>query len=269
MSAQTLTARLRSLDFSDWVGAVFFMACATVIFTRASQFSILLLPVFAHQVLASSSFLLWRTAPKKQSIKWYARAAAYGATFAVPVLVTLVQMWRPRWLVPIPHLQLTPVGGCLWIYGSVFGLWSLWYLRRSFSIEPEARELRTSGPYKIARHPIYAAFILQYTGILLVRLSVTLSLIYVFWFALMFVRARFEEQVLESAFPAYAAYRQQVGMFGPRFLRLLSKPDERPTLADGSPTTSGPNTVATAGSQTGESPNLSGRSITPLMPEST
>ena len=229
--AQTLAGRLRSLDFSDCVGTLFFLGSAIVIFTRASQFSILLLPIFLHQLLAAASFLIFRTAPKNQSITWYARAAAYGACFAVPVLVTVVQMWRPRWLIPVPNLHMGAVGGALWIYGSVFGLWSLWYLRRSFSIEPEARELRIDGPYKIARHPIYAAFILEYTGILLVHLSVTLSLIYMVWFALMFVRARFEEQVLESAFPAYEAYRQQVGMFGPRLFKGSNKGDVRPTDA--------------------------------------
>ena len=36
--------------------------------------------------------------------------------------------------------------------GSVLGLWPLWYLRHSFSLEPEARTLVVAGPYRLARH---------------------------------------------------------------------------------------------------------------------
>lgn len=232
--AQPLAARSRygNRDISDWVGALFFIGGAATVFWHTSQFSILLLPILAHEILAASSFLIWRTAPKRQFIAWPARAAAYISSFAFPVLVTLAEMWRPNWLASNPNSHLRLIGGCLWIYGSMFGLWALWSLRRSFSIEPVARELRTGGPYKIARHPIYSSYILQYTGILLARPSVLIALVYVFWFVMMIVRARIEEGVLESAFPAYKAYRQEVGMFCPRFFRRASKRQLHTSLGD-------------------------------------
>lgn len=220
--AQRLTSKLRNHYWADWVGALFFTASAAVILSRASEFSILLLPIIAHGILAATSFLIWRTAPKRQSIKWYARAAAYGATFAVPILVAVAHQLRVVCLVPTQNTYLCAVGSVLWIFGSLYGLRALWSLRRSFSIEPEARDLRTDGPYRIARHPIYACHILQYTGVLLLWFTVPLGLICLFWFVLMYVRVRFEEQVLRSAFPDYEAYCRKVGMFGPRLLQRAS-----------------------------------------------
>ncbi len=233
LSTRLLAASFKKHSISDVVGALFFIASAAFILRDAAQFSILLLPSIAYEVLAATSFLIWRTAPKRQPIPWYARATAYSATFAFPILVTLAEMWRPQCLAPTLNSHLRAVGGCLWIFGCFFGLWALWHLRRSFSIEPEARELSTGGPYKIARHPIYTSRILLYTGILIMRPSVPLALIYLIWFGLMFVRTRFEEQVLQSAFPAYEAYRRQVGMFAPRLFKRPSQPQlqEAPSAA--------------------------------------
>jgi len=36
------------------------------------------------------------------------------------------------------------------------------------------------------------------------------------WLALLAVRIRYEERVLEGVFPEYAAYRARVGALGPR-----------------------------------------------------
>ncbi|HSS94668.1 MAG TPA: hypothetical protein VLR46_11855, partial [Candidatus Dormibacteraeota bacterium] len=39
--------------------------------------------------------------------------------------------------------------------GLAYSVWGLAYLRRSFSIIPEARRLVTGGPYGLSRHPVY------------------------------------------------------------------------------------------------------------------
>jgi len=276
LSVEALGARAKELNLSDWAGALFFVTSAAILFTRAKEFSILLLPIVAHEVLIAASFLIWRTAPKRQSVRWYARVAAYGASFAFPILVTFTQMWRPHWVVLTTDTHIRTVGALLWLYGSLFGLWALWFLRRSFSIEPEARELRTEGPYRLARHPIYASHILQYTGFLLFRLTVPFALIYLFWFGLMFIRVRFEEGVLQAAFPAYEGYREEVGMFGPRLFRRASKRqildlrgEARPVFADAPPQQSYPYAVAIAAGQTVGSSHLSGRIVTPIAQQST
>jgi protein-S-isoprenylcysteine O-methyltransferase Ste14 len=93
----------------------------------------------------------------------------------------------------------------------------VWHLRRSFSVEPEARALVTTGPYRFARHPIYAVYLLVNAGILLGHLTVPFAAVLAVWIGLMVLRIRYEEAVLTNAFPDYRAYRARVGAFGPRF----------------------------------------------------
>ena len=76
-------------------------------------------------------------------------------------------------------------GSYLWLMSSILGLWPLWYLRRSFSLEPEARQLVVAGPYRLARHPIYAVYILNNTGIWLRTLSMPFLSCCSLWFALL------------------------------------------------------------------------------------
>jgi protein-S-isoprenylcysteine O-methyltransferase Ste14 len=76
--------------------------------------------------------------------------------------------------------------------------------------------LVTGGVYRIVRHPLYAGLIWMFTGA---------SLVFQNWLALaatvfiflpaMFYRAKLEENVLLAQFPAYAEYRNRVGMFFP------------------------------------------------------
>jgi protein-S-isoprenylcysteine O-methyltransferase Ste14 len=104
----------------------------------------------------------------------------------------------------------------LWLGGALLCLWPLWYLRRNFSVEPEARDLVTEGPYRWARHPVYAVYLLVNSGILLSHLTAPLALLMTGWLALLLIRVRYEEDVLSRAFPQYREYRRRVGAFGPR-----------------------------------------------------
>jgi len=89
-------------------------------------------------------------------------------------------------------------------------------MRRSFSIEPAARELATDGPYRIARHPIYATQILEYAGIWMLHATIPLAAVLVVWLAVLRIRMGYEERVLREEFPEYASYRRRVGALGPR-----------------------------------------------------
>jgi hypothetical protein len=68
----------------------------------------------------------------------------------------------------------------------------------------------------LARHPIYAAYLVQYLGIWLGHLTVPFGIAVLAWLGLIAARIHYEEMVLQSTFPQYAEYRRQVGMFGPR-----------------------------------------------------
>src|SRR3977135_4734080 len=49
--------------------------------------------------------------------------------------------------------------------GLAYSVWGLAYLRRSFSIIPEARRLVMGGPYGLSRHPVYLGEIVTAIGI--------------------------------------------------------------------------------------------------------
>jgi protein-S-isoprenylcysteine O-methyltransferase Ste14 len=170
------------------------------------------------------------------------RIAAYGSTLLIPVFVRLATVYRPSLVVTAPPAGLRIAGASLWLFGVVLAFWPLWHLRGSFSVEPAARRLVTSGPYQIARHPIYVSYGLNYAGLLLLHLTAPMVAVVVIWVGLTIVRTRFEERVLAGAFPEYAAYRRRVGAFGPvpRRGRALAEDDALPgryeSRAIGSPT---------------------------------
>jgi protein-S-isoprenylcysteine O-methyltransferase Ste14 len=206
----------RNRRFSDWFGFVFFLFFAGFLFWRAPRLGLLMLPGVLHELLTAFCFLLRRN-PKASLSGLGPRIAAYGATFLMPVVVITMTARYAGWfqLSHSPILQW--IGLLAWFAGVPLMLFGLWNLRRAFSIEPQARELVTGGPYRFARHPIYAGYLLQYLGILLAHLNLVLGIAFTAWLVLVIFRIRNEERVLSAAFPQYRSYRRQVGMFGPRF----------------------------------------------------
>jgi protein-S-isoprenylcysteine O-methyltransferase Ste14 len=84
---------------------------------------------------------------------------AFGAT-AGPLLV------RPG---NVPALVPAAFAASLMITGTVFQVACKLTLRRSFGIAPANRGLIIAGPYKLVRHPIYASYLINQTGFLLLN----------------------------------------------------------------------------------------------------
>jgi protein-S-isoprenylcysteine O-methyltransferase Ste14 len=93
----------------------------------------------------------------------------------------------------------------LMLVGTIFSIYCLHYLGRSFSIMASARELVTHGPYGVVRHPLYLAEGISTVGIVLLNWSVGAMLLGLAQMALQFRRMHNEEKVLRAAFPVYAA----------------------------------------------------------------
>jgi protein-S-isoprenylcysteine O-methyltransferase Ste14 len=91
-------------------------------------------------------------------------------------------------------------------FGITWALYSLSYLGRRFSIVPEARGLVTSGPYRLARHPIYQGEIIAGFGLVLPTLLSLHAVVFVIFLAAQLARTYFEEGVLRSTYPQYEAY---------------------------------------------------------------
>ncbi len=204
--------------WSDWVGVAVFTAIGVNLYRQSPEFGILILPGILQELIVAASFLL-RRRQRHAASGWMPRVVAYLNSFGVMVFLLYAAGRHPDWIRPTSDPDLRIAGAFLWLGGAVLSLWPLWYLRRSFSVEAEARDLVTSGPYRWARHPIYAVYLLINGGILLRHFTFPLATVLAGWLALLLVRMRYEERVLVTAFPHYLDYRRRVGAFGPRLVR--------------------------------------------------
>jgi protein-S-isoprenylcysteine O-methyltransferase Ste14 len=209
---------------SDWAGFAFFsgwtlinLVLAAGVFRRTPAVAILLVPTFVHDAVIAWAFL-FRKPLRKRAEGWAPRLSAYAATLLVPVFCFVAGRWYPEWMRNSSSSLFTS-GIVLWLMGAYMGVWSVIRLRKAFSIEPQARMLVTDGPYRLARHPVYASYLLQYAGLVVSHLTPALVMLYVAWLCVVTIRMRYEEQVLTAAFPEYEDYRRRVGRFLPRLTR--------------------------------------------------
>src|SRR6185437_2899930 len=204
---------VRSL--SDWIGCAFFSAFALTLPLTSGNTGLLLLPPMIYELVVAVTFLIRGRA--RRSLRGFGpRAAAYGATFLLPVFLWSAQRWAPDLVAMSFVPSFRRAGATIWLIGSVLAFWPIWYMRRSFSIEPAARVLATDGPYRLARHPIYATQILMYVGIFLLHATPAFALALIAWFVVLYVRVGYEERVLAAEFREYEHYQSRVGAFWPR-----------------------------------------------------
>lgn len=148
-----------------------------------------------------------RKTPRHKAPGVVPRVAAVGGTYLGVALM----------LLPMPPLGWAPlfVSALLVLGGTVFALYAIASLGRSLSVMAEARALVTSGPYRLIRHPLYLGEAVMLVGI---------AIQYVSWMALALLavqlacqvqRMKYEEGVLEQAFPEYGAYRARTARLIP------------------------------------------------------
>lgn len=107
-------------------------------------------------------------------------------------------------------------GDLLATAGLAYSVWGLAYLRRSFSIIPEARRLVTGGPYSFSRHPVYLGEVATAVGINLATAGWLGGLAVGYFIVCELLRIRWEEGVLERAFPdEYPGYASRVSRYFP------------------------------------------------------
>ena len=102
--------------------------------------------------------------------------------------------------------------GIFWIMtlATLLTIWGMWYLRRSFSITVEARELITTGPYRYLRHPIYFGEMLAAAAVTVWRFSWVNAVVLTLFLGIQLFRTRMEEEKLEKNFPAFKDYKGKV-----------------------------------------------------------
>jgi protein-S-isoprenylcysteine O-methyltransferase Ste14 len=105
--------------------------------------------------------------------------------------------------------------------GLAYTIWSLAYLRRSFSIIPEARQLVVGGPYSLSRHPLYLGEAVAAIGFLVPTIGWPGALLVILVLFSQYIRLQAEERVLSGEFPEYANYARRVPRYLPDPRRLL------------------------------------------------
>jgi protein-S-isoprenylcysteine O-methyltransferase Ste14 len=88
-------------------------------------------------------------------------------------------------------------------------LGSLGFLGRSFSLVAAHRGIRTGGPYRWVRHPVYASYVVAHLGYLLLNPTWWNAAVLVTVTGFQLVRIRHEEALL-SEDQEYVGYRDRV-----------------------------------------------------------
>jgi protein-S-isoprenylcysteine O-methyltransferase Ste14 len=148
---------------------------------------------------------LTRTTPREARTDYQALVATLGM-FIPPLLM------RPM----VHFVVLTPIGMAFETIGVIFQLLGLilmqvarLYLGRRFGLLPANRGLVIRGPFRLIRHPIYAAWILTAGGTSMAVPTIRNFALAVLTIPFMVWRIALEEELLDHD-PQYLAYRQRV-----------------------------------------------------------
>lgn len=102
----------------------------------------------------------------------------------------------------------------LWMtIATLFTTWSMWILRRSFSITVEARALVTAGPYRWVRHPVYIGEVMAVFAVMVWRMSILNITIFTLFVSIQGLRAYWEEQKLLRTLPDYRNFADRSWWF--------------------------------------------------------
>ncbi|MDH4022569.1 MAG: isoprenylcysteine carboxylmethyltransferase family protein [Gammaproteobacteria bacterium] len=136
-----------------------------------------------------------------------------------PRVVALIGAFATTTFIALPPVEVSPgvelLADVIVLAGCALCILCLAWLGRSFSIMAQARQLVTAGPYRFARHPLYACEAVMLAGIILRNpswLALTIASVALFF---QYLRIRNEEAVLRSVFPEYASYALQTPMLLP------------------------------------------------------
>lgn len=149
----------------------------------------------ASETLAAVLFLV-RSEPVTVSVDPIDWVLAISATFA------------PFFFAPAAW-GILPEAKLMLVAGTTIQIAGLISLNRSFGLVAAKREIKTAGMYRIVRHPLYASYLLSFSGYVLANTSVTNLAVYVTTMILLFSRLLREERHL-ALDAQYRAYMSQV-----------------------------------------------------------
>ncbi len=143
-------------------------------------------PILVVTELAFAFFFICRKQAEDVSRSWWDWLATVGGT-AAPLLLRATA--APHDLLAAEALQ---------IFGAVGSLLGILFLNRSIGVVPAYREVKTSGVYRLVRHPLYSAYTLTNLGYVLSNRSVWNVAVLAAGFAFQVARIFNEERLLQQ-----------------------------------------------------------------------
>ena len=152
--------------------------------------------------------------------------AASGILRLLAILIAVVLLSTTRIPVRWLYIQLWPAGFWpFWLGAAVtvadllFAIWARVHLGRNWSSSvtiKEGHELITSGPYAMARHPIYTGILTGFLGTVIALSQMRGLIAFVLIFLVLWLKLRREEQWMRSQFgETYAAYAHKTASLVP------------------------------------------------------
>ncbi len=145
-----------------------------------------------------------RPAPRARDGRLLPRVAGLAGTVMLVVVGALPQ-GDPLY---VPPAWFGGVSTAMSLVAFTLAVYGLLYLRRSLSIIPEVRRLVTGGPYRVVRHPLYAAEILAAFAFVLVNPGALVAVVLAPFVFTQLQRSKYEERLLTEAYPHYREYAQ-------------------------------------------------------------
>src|SRR5438046_3196853 len=187
---------------SDWAGCLTCIALVTVSVYQMPRASVVVVPLVIPDLLRAYAFLI--RGQKFASLPgMLPKLASYAGGFAAFVLFNLFSYFRPQWTMHNDGAIAT-LGLLMLLLGIVLTSWAVWQLRHSFSIEPQARALVSSGPYGISRHPIYVLHIVQTLRVCLCHRTFAVAAIVLISGSFQGLRMYCADPFLRGRLPGYA-----------------------------------------------------------------
>jgi protein-S-isoprenylcysteine O-methyltransferase Ste14 len=158
-------------------------------------------------VLLIAAAVILRSHPSEKARGLEPRISALAGTFMTYVIALF-----PRCEL---SLSLEMVSTMLILVGTIGAAVALARLGRSFSVMAETRQLVTSGPYRLVRHPLYLTEQIATIGLFMQFASPLTALLLALQIGFQLRRMQNEEAILAATFPEYMVYRQTTARLVP------------------------------------------------------
>jgi protein-S-isoprenylcysteine O-methyltransferase Ste14 len=175
----------------------------------------------------NGTILLYSKRPHQAPKNWKAVVIPTLSSFSI--LAYNLTGYIPGWMrvnyVPERLLFSSLIMACLFtLAGQLMSLIAVLYLRRSFAIFIQLRDVVMNGPYRYVRHPMYTGYTLVAIGLLFSNFCMAYILISAVHIGLLAYRAHLEETMLATNDPGYRKNMERAGFLFPRLSLLLKGP---------------------------------------------